>query len=216
MIKNTYILGLAMLVMFNCKSAKTITGGQANLSLSTRQLIKENAKQSPDFKTLQSKLKITYTNKGNTQTHSVSFRAKKDEMLWMSATFSVVKALVTPEKVSFYNKLDNTYFDGDFTFISNWLGTDISFNQLQAILLGEVLYPIDSKTHKSEILEDGYLLQPKQQLSLFEQFITLHPGHFRVKSQEIAQPKDFRILNIDYKKYHTSYCIKRSQLSISP
>ena len=51
------------------------------------------------------------------------------------------------------------------------------------------------------MLEEGYLIKPKQQKELFEQFITLHPNHFKVLTQEIAQPKDFRILSIDYPSY---------------
>ena len=102
--------------------------------------IKENAKQTPNFKTLQAKLKITYIQKGKEQTHSVSFRAKKDEILWISATFSVIRAKVTPEKVSFYNKLDKTYFEGDYTYLSDLLGTPLDFNKVQNVLFGEPLF----------------------------------------------------------------------------
>ncbi len=187
-----------MLLIFNCKSSKTVTGGQADYGLSTRQLIKENAKQTPDFKTLQSKLKITYNQKGNSQTHSVSFRAKKDEMLWISATFSIIRALVTPEKVSFYNKLDNTYFEGDFSYLSDLLGTELDFQKLQNLLLGEVLYNLNEEPYKATVLDSSYVLQPKKQRELFEIFFILDPSTFKVKSQQISQPKEQRHLQIDY------------------
>tara|TARA_R110002049_G_scaffold122465_4_gene277318 strand:- start:2298 stop:3065 length:768 start_codon:yes stop_codon:yes gene_type:complete len=195
------VLGLVMLLMFNCKSSKTVGAREANLKLSTRQLIKENEKQSPNFKTLQSKLKITYTQKGNSQTHSVSFRVKKDEMLWMSATFSVIKALVTPERVSFYNKLDNTYFEGDFSYLSNLLGTELDFQKVQNLLLGEALYDLKEKPYKASVLDSSYVLQPKNQRELFEVFFILDPSLFKVKSQQISQPKEYRHLQIDYKSH---------------
>ncbi|GAA4967261.1 DUF4292 domain-containing protein [Algibacter aquimarinus] len=199
MIRYTHIiLGLLMLTIFNCKSSKTVSGGQANYSLSTRQLIKENIKQAPDFKTLQSKLKITYNQKGNSQTHSVSFRAKKDEKLWISATFSVIRALVTPEKVSFYNKLDNTYFEGDFSYLSNLLGTELDFEKVQNLLLGEAIYNLNKEPYKASVLDSTYVLQPKKQRELFEIFFLLDPSYFKVKSQQISQPKEFKHLQIDY------------------
>lgn len=187
-----------MLLIFNCKSSKIVSGGQADYGLSTRQLIKENAKQTPDFKTLQSKLKITYNQKGNSQTHSVSFRAKKDEMLWISATFSIIRALVTPEKVSFYNKLDNTYFEGDFSYLSGLLGTELDFQKVQNLLLGEVLYNLNEEPYKATVLDSSYVLQPKKQRELFEIFFILHPSLFKVKSQQVYQPKELRHLQIDY------------------
>lgn len=199
MIKYSHIiLGLLMLMVFNCKSSKTITAGDANYGLSSKQLIKENAKQTPDFKTLQSKLKITYNQKGNSQTHSVSFRAKKDEMLWISATFSIIRALVTPEKVSFYNKLDKTYFEGDFSYLSDLLGTELDFVQVQNLLLGEAIYNLNKEPYKASVLDSAYVLQPKKQRELFEIFFLLDPSYFKVKSQQIYQPKEYRHLQIDY------------------
>jgi hypothetical protein len=187
--------------LFNCKSSRIAGAGEANLKLSTKQLIKENEKQAPNFKTLQSKLKITFTEKGNTQTHAVSFRAKKDEMLWMSATFSIIKALVTPEKISFYNKLDNTYFEGDFSYLSDLLGTELDFKKVQNLLFGEALYDLKDEPYKASVLDSSYVLQPKNQSALFEIFVILDPTLFKVKSQQISQPKEQRHLQIDYKTY---------------
>ncbi len=195
------ILSLLVLLLFNCKTSKTVSGGQANYNLSTKQLIKENAKQTPDFKTLQSKLKITYTQDGNTQTHSVSFRVKKDEKLWMSASFSIVKALITPDKVSFYNKLDNTYFEGDFAYLSKLLGTELDFVKVQNLLLGESLFNLEKASYKASVDDGVYVLQPKKQRELFELFLLLDPSYFKVKSQQITQPKEHRHLQIDYLSY---------------
>ena len=192
------ILLVLVAIIFSCKSAKTISNGDANFNLSTRQLIKENAKQAANFKTLQARLKITYTQKDKSQTHTVSFRAKKDEALWISATFSVIRALVTPEKVSFYNKLDKTYFDGDYKYLSDLLGTELDFEKVQNLLLGETIYNMTPSDYKATVDEASYIVQPKNQRDLFEIFFLLNPSNFKVKSQQISQPKEFRHLQIDY------------------
>ncbi|MCL6293382.1 DUF4292 domain-containing protein [Jejuia spongiicola] len=192
---------LVAMLAFSCKSSKTISAGEANYNLSTRQLIKENAKQTASFKTLQAKLKITYFQNEKEQTHSVSFRAKKDEILWISATFSVIRAKVTPEKVSFYNKLDNTYFEGDYKYLSELLGTELDFQKVQNLLFGETLFNLKEDAYKSSVDNNVYVLQPKKQRDLFEIFFLLDPSHFKVKSQQISQPKEFRHLQIDYLTY---------------
>ncbi|SFZ90047.1 protein of unknown function [Flaviramulus basaltis] len=197
-IRSQFTLILLMVFMFNCKSAKTISSGEANYNLSTRQLLKENAKQTPSFKTLQSKLKITLLQNGKSQTHTVNFRVKKDEMLWINASFSIIRALVTPEKVSFYNKLDNTYFDGDYKYLSDLLGTELDFKKVQNLLIGEAVYNLKDGDYKAYVDDGSYVLQPKKQRELFEIFFLLDPSYFKVKSQQITQPKELRHLQIDY------------------
>ncbi|HMR16693.1 MAG TPA: DUF4292 domain-containing protein, partial [Mariniflexile sp.] len=59
------VLSLMVLLVFQCKSSRTLGGGEANFKLSTKQLLKETAKKAPNFKTLQSKLKITYAQGDN-------------------------------------------------------------------------------------------------------------------------------------------------------
>ncbi|MFD0990589.1 DUF4292 domain-containing protein [Mariniflexile jejuense] len=202
MIKLKYIVFTVLtFLVFNCKSSKTVAGGEANLNLTTKQLLKEHTKQVANFKTLQSKLKITYNQDGNEQSYTVNFRAKKDEVLWISAAFSVVKALVTPEKVSFYNKLDNTYFEGDYKYLSNILGTELDFEKVQNLLFGEPIFNLDAANYEASVNEGAYVVQPKQQRALFEIFFLLDPAHFKVKSQQVTQPKEFRHLQVDYLKY---------------
>ncbi|WP_136482605.1 DUF4292 domain-containing protein [Cognatitamlana onchidii] len=190
-----------LFVFVSCKSVKTARAGEANFKLSTRQLIKENSRQAANFETLQAKLKINIIQKGKSQTHSVSFRAKKDEVLWINATFSVIRAMVTPEKVSFYNKLDNTCFEGDFKYLSDLLGTELDFEKVQNLLFAETLYPLKSSEYSSEVDGESYIVQPKEQQALFEIFFLLYPTNFKVKSQQISQPKTFRHLQIDYLSY---------------
>ena len=202
--KHTHIFGillLALVLNIGCKSTKRIASGEVDLSLSAKQLIKENEKQSPGFKTLQAKLKITYASGDNEQTHSVTFRMKKDEVIWINSAFSVIRAMITPEKVSFYNKLDNTYFDGNYKYLSDLLGTELDFKKLQNLLLGEALFGLKDETYNLSVIDESYVLQPKQQQQLFEIFYILSPSHFKVKSQQISQPKEFRHLQIDYLAY---------------
>lgn len=195
------LISTFLVLVFGCKSAKTVAPGAANFNLSTRQLIKENEKGVANFNTLQSKLKITFQQKGKSQTHTVNFRAEKDKALWINASFSVIRALVTPERVSFYNKLDKTFFDGDYKYLSNLLGTELDFKKVQNVLFGETLYSLKASEYKASADTESYIVQPKKQRELFEIFFLLYPTNFKVKSQQISQPQEFRHLQIDYLTY---------------
>ncbi len=185
-----------------CKSTKTLKSGDGNLKLSTKQLLKENAKTTATFKTLSSRVKIDIYEGEKTSGYTVNLRMEKDQkILLMSTPISVVKALITPEKVSFYNKLDNTYFEGDFKYLSELLGTELDFQKVQNLLLGEALFSLKENTFNVSVNEKEYVLQPKKQNTLFELFYLINPSHFKITSQQISQVKEQRHLQIDYKTY---------------
>lgn len=189
-------------LMAGCKTAKTISAnGEISSGLSAKQLIKKNTKNQADFKTLTARVKAGYFRKDKSKGTTISLRMEKDKIIWMSAPFSMAKVLITPERVSFYNKIDNTYFDGDFELLSDFVGTDLDFSKVQNILLGEALYNLKRDNYIASTHENSYLLQPKNQQTLFEIFYLLNPSHFKMDSQQFTQPQENRHLQIDYKNY---------------
>lgn len=200
-LKITFLI-LTFFLVFGCKTAKTVSSnGELNTNLSAKQLIKFNSKSIADFKTLTAKVRADYSRKDESKGATISLRMEKDKTIWMSAPFSMAKVLITPEKVSFYNKLDNTYFDGSFELLSDFVGTDLDFYKVQNILLGEALYNLNKDNYIASTHESSYLLKPKKQQELFEIFYLLNPAHFKMDSQQFAQPEENRILQIDYKNY---------------
>ena len=199
---NKILLFVLLILSFGCKSVKNVaTNGELDKKITSRQLIKEHTQTFTKFKTLQSRVKIEYTQGDMEQTHSINLRMEKDKTIWLSATLGIVRAKITPTKVSFYNKLDNTYFDGDFSLISDLLGVDLDFNKVQSLLLGETIFNLNVNSYTSDLHEKSYLLQPKRQSELLEIFLLLNPLHFKMDSQQITQSRKQRLLQIDYKNY---------------
>lgn len=195
------IIVLFLSTLFSCGTSKTLTSGEANYKLSTKQLLRENSRQAAKFRTLESKVKLSYDADGRSQSYSISLRMEKDKKIWISSSFSVVKAMITPEGVSFYNKLDKTYFEGGFSYLSDILGIQLDYTKAQNLILGELLYPAKQQNYISEVSDNHYVLQPKNQSELFELFFLIDPAMFKVSSQQIAQSETRRLLQVDYQKY---------------
>jgi len=85
--------------------------------------------------------------------------------------------------------------------ISDLLGTKLDFEKVQNILLGNALYNLKDDNYNSDIHEGSYVLSPKSQNTLFEIFYLLNPAHFKMDSQQLSQPLEQRMLEIDYKDY---------------
>lgn len=125
---------------------------------------------------------------------------EKDKAIWMSK-LGIARVLITPTRVAFYNKFDGTFFDGDFTYLSKLLGTELDFNKVQALLLGEPVFKPTTKEYEASVFEKSYLLKPIHQNSLFELFLLFNPTHFKMDSQQISQSKEKRHLEINYLAY---------------
>jgi hypothetical protein len=126
---------------------------------------------------------------------------EKDKVIWMSAPLAIARVMITPQRVGFYDKLNNQYFDGDFSLLSEFLGTELDFTKVQNLLLGEPIFDLNDDTYVASIHEKSYVLQPKEQRALFELFFLINPGYFKLDSQQLYQLADKRMLQIDYKTY---------------
>ena len=195
-------LVICCFLIVGCKSAKRIgSNGELNSAMTSKELVKKHNKQHTKFKTLQAKVKVQYQQGEDEQSHTITLRMERDKAIWINSAFSVVRAMITPEKVGYYNKLDNTYFDGDFTLISELLGTELSFENIQNLLMGEALFNLNGETFSSDLHEQSYVLYPENQSTLFEIFYLLNPTHFRMDSQQVAQSLEQRMLQVDYLNY---------------
>ena len=192
---------LLSIAVLSCKSAKKLAEEGEIKSLSAKSIIDNHYDKQLDFKTLSGKIKIDYTEGSGTQSVGVSFRMKKDEAIWISAPLGVIKAYITPERVSFYNKLQNEYFDGDYTYFSDILGIDIDFYQVQNILLGQAFFDLRELKYNAEANGDHYELTPKKGSDMVKTLFYVEPDNFRMARQQFSQPAKKRLLDIHYKNY---------------
>lgn len=191
-----------LLFVVSCKSTQSIVAsGKASDKLSAKQVIKQHQKNDADFKTLQGKVKIDITQNQKEQGSTFNLRIEKDKVIWLSAKLGLARMMITPEKVRFYNKLDNEYFDGDYKLLSDFVGVDLDFNKVQNILLGQAIFDLKDEPHTVSVNENSYALQPKDQSALFELFYLINPSHFKMDSLQLFQQLKKRILQVDYKSY---------------
>lgn len=201
------ISALLLLLILNvgCRSTKTLTSSAAiDEGMTAKQIIKQMDKQEARFKTLQAKVRFDYTEGTKSINHTVTLRMEKDKTIWLNAGvagISLARVMITQDQVKFYDKLNNQYFDGDFSLLTKLLGTEIDFEKIQNIFLGEPIFDLKNDTYVTFPNEDSYVLQPKNQQAIFELFFLINPGFFKLDSQQIYQPFDKRMLQIDYKKY---------------
>jgi hypothetical protein len=207
MIRLTKILTILLLVFLfiGCKGSKAVVGNSsADASLSAASIIATHKAASPKFNTLASRVQVVYQDEKKEQSITVSLRMEKDKTIWIKASLlgiTLAKVIITPNRVSYYETITNSYFDGDFTLLSEWLGTDLDFEKTQAILLGQSIFSLSKNSYRSFVSNNKYQLEPKQQPANFIHSLLLNPDDFKVNSGRLSQPGDQRELSLRYGPY---------------
>jgi len=197
------ILCAFVMLGVSCKTTVGVVKERAiDEDLTAKAVIRNHYYSHLNFKTLSGRMKIDYSDGGATQSVSVTFRMEKDKAIWLSAPLGIVKAYITPNRVSFYNKLDNEYFDGDFSYLSRFLGMELDFEKVQNLLLGDALYDLRDEKYSMDIVTNSYYqLKPKKSGDLIKTLFQIEPSNYRMASQLISQPWNKRLLEINYKNY---------------
>ncbi|WP_040279651.1 DUF4292 domain-containing protein [Psychroserpens damuponensis] len=191
-----------LVLAMSCKSARSIVAnGKVDAKLTAKQLIRENGKSESNFKTLQAKVKIDIIDGLKESSYTLNLRMEKDKTIWLNATLGLARAMITPDRVQFYDKINDQYFDGDYKLLSDLLGVELNFEKVQSLLIGESLFDLKADTYVISNNETSYILQPKNQNALLELFLLFNPSHFKMDSQQLLQPLKKRFLQIDYTGY---------------
>lgn len=201
--KSIAILIIA-LAFTSCKTKQVVVPEQAvtaESAKSVKEVIDGHNRIPKDFQTLYIKANASYKDSKQSQNVTAEIRIKKGEMILVSVRFlgiTMAKALITPKKVSYYEKINNTYFEGNYAMLSRWLGTELDYNKVENMLLGEALDNLGKGDYKFSVENGQYKLQGKEGKSINKEFF-FEGANFLLKKQVVAQGgQEPRSLEIQY------------------
>lgn len=196
-------LFLMVLVLVSCKSKQLAVTSDASNETTAQSIITKHNNNNFDFSTLYIKAAAKYEDEKNTQNVTAEIKIKRDEKILVSVRFlgiTMAKALITPNAVQYYEKINGTYFEGDYVALSNWLGTDLDFKKVQNLLLGKALDDLSRGKYKASIVDKLYKLEEIDKNSTQKDFY-FEAEQFLVRKQEIAQPDQERKIMVLYPQY---------------
>jgi hypothetical protein len=198
------ILIVILVVFTSCKSNKNAVDNTNVNAITTKKIISNHYDSNFNQKTINAKLNAKYNDNKTSVTFSIKLRLEKDKTIWMSATklgFPVAKVKITPTRVIYYEKLQRTYFDGDFSLLSKFLGTELDYNKVQNILLGQAILNLKKGDYNSKIDNMLYELYPKQDNEFYGILFFMNPGNFKLNRQEIRNEVKKQLLSVSYSNY---------------
>jgi len=172
-------------------------------SIDTAKIIERNASNKKDFSTVYIKSTAHYEDDKQSQNVSAEIKIKKDEMILISVRFigiTMAKALITPTEVKYYEKINGSYFEGDFSSLSQWLGTDLNFDKVQNLLLGQTLDDLKNKKLNTTVEDKTYKLEDASDSNTTKTYF-FESDKYLVKKQVITQALQERMLQILYPEF---------------
>jgi hypothetical protein len=190
-------------LLIGCKSKQAVASAAAKDTAEISKIINGHYANETNFKTLNIKANAKYEDPSQSHSLNADIRIKKNEIIWINIKilgFPIAKALITPAKVSYYEKINNTYFEGDFSMLSNWLGTDLDFQKVQNLLLGKSIDDLSKGNWISGINDKLFKLSQVQTTDISKEFY-FEAANFLLKKETITQASQNRALEIQYPSY---------------
>jgi hypothetical protein len=136
-----FVLSISF-ILISCKSQKKIVlnNGKCILDFKNSKTLTTNLKLNEfHFDRLNAKLSVEAMIDSASNSFTIALRMKKDSVIWMSISklgIEGARVLITKDSVRFINRINNRYFKGDYAYISKLLNTDLDYEMLQSLLVG--------------------------------------------------------------------------------
>lgn len=200
---NKYLALLAIVFMVSCKPKAIVTSATVTEpvdEMKVAKIIDNHYSNKSDFSTLYIKANARYADDKQAQNVTAEIKIKKDQQILVSIRFigiTMAKASITPTSVSYYEKIKGTYFEGDFSALSQWLGTDLDYSKIQNMLVGEALDDLNKGKYTKILLDNLYRLDDANNGNTQKSYY-FNPNDFSVNKQEVIQKAENRTIQIAY------------------
>lgn len=189
-----------VLILAACKSPALPSSRTPMKDIQLKELTKSISKNQLNYKKFRSRVKTTYDNGKRKQQIIINLRMEKSKSIWMSANMIVpiAKLIITPERVSFYEKFQKTFFEGDVSFINQQFNTNFEFNDLQNLLMGLPLTNLNKGRWETISHPKYYILTPKSNKLRFRPTFFYDPKNFLLLEQRFMVPGTKQSLTVKY------------------
>lgn len=188
------------LTFVSCKSKALLVAGSESKPLTSDKIIENHYNTKKDFSTLYIKSSAHYEDGKQSQNVTAEIKIKKDEIILISIRFlgiTMAKALITPNEVKYYEKIGGKYLDGNYSALSKWLGTDLDFQKVQNMLVGQALDNLKDTKYTTTIVDKLYRLENNSDANTIKTYF-FQADNFLIKKEEITQKKQERMVQITY------------------
>lgn len=192
-------------VLFSCKSSRSVI--KEPIKEYGADYLFEKLKENElkfDWFSAKFNLNLVIDNKKNSLSGQI--RLRRDSIIWLTLSpalgIEMARLIITNDSVKFINRINKTYFIGDENIVNEFLDSNVDFDVIQSILLGnDLTYYEDGKFRATYDSKEYHLVTAgRQKLKkyvktqadeerIFIQNILLNPESFKITQMKIKEVK---------------------------
>lgn len=131
-------------------------------------------------------------------------RIKKDSVIWVSLSpalgIEVARLMITQDSIRFLNRIDKTFFEGDYDLINSFFQTTVDFDMLQALLIGNDLVNYEDDAFRASVDGFRYRLSASHRMRKKKELLRNNNPNILVQSIWL-NPDNFKIVSVNMKEY---------------
>ncbi|MEZ4888950.1 MAG: DUF4292 domain-containing protein [Chitinophagales bacterium] len=197
------MLLLSWLLVFNACGTSKRTEGSTLKKKSLKFVENQLERNLFDADWLRMKAKITANDGKQKQSFNADVRLRKDSVLWMSISPTILKievarVLISRDSVQVIDRIHKQYYATNVDFLETLTNYPLNFEMLQNILFGNPIVKGDTKSVLS-ITKENYCLQNALQDLALE--LCLDPKNFTLAQMSVNDTLHQRYLNVALEDY---------------
>lgn len=154
-----------------------------------------------NFNYLKAKSKVTWKTDNNQDNYTVDIRVKKDSLIWVNVSVAMVSGatgLFSKDRMQFYHKINNEYYNLTYDSLSVLMGFKIDFNILQSLIVGNQPF----KKNNSRVIRenDNFIFKQEEGQIKIDNFVG--PNR-KLKKLLVSDEPSKNKLTMDYEDFST-------------
>ena len=144
----------------------------------------------------------TIVNNGSTNQFNLSIRLKNEEKILISGSLLIplFKGLLSKNDFTFYEKLNKSFYNGNYDYISDLLNFDFSLVSFQNLITGKPIESLKNQKLKQSFENKNYVLSSYNRKSKLYHKYYFEPITFNLKKQVFTDENN-KILTVEYRDY---------------
>ena len=204
LLKMLIILFFIPFILESCKSTRTIIKGPLKEE-GPDYLIGKLDENELNFDWLSLRYRASYAYDKKVTDFSGQIRIRKDSAIWVSISpamgIEMVRLMITNDSVMFINRLDKTFFKGDYRLVNEFFQTNLDFDILQAFIIGNDFQFYDNASFRASVDNNLYRLSTTGRHKIKKVHETNDTGPLVLVQNIWLDPDNFKITRVDVKEF---------------
>ncbi len=228
--KQVLVFFCISLFLISCSSTKSMVKSSDLKDESAETLLESLYDCYGNYDSYRSKLSVNVTTSlkskdGEESQQKIHFngtiRIQKDSIIWINIAplmIGAIRCKLTPDSVYFVNKINKTYYAGNYSIVNSMLGFEINYKTMQSILLNELcVYPFSQDVDTVAEIEKYSIKKKNDEIQLqnkmkkrnlkkstgfvFNQTYRISTDYIRIQRMQLHELIKDYFVSVDYKDF---------------